>query len=96
MFKYEVRIDRSCVKDWNDGEKWGSWESEYNNKFHSITRVEDGEYGEIQSSLDLKRGDKCWVVWVEYSSGDSFGQGVRNDVTPVAVFTFEEAAEELK
>lgn len=96
IFKYNIKIDRHCIQDYHDGQKYGEWKSEYINSFHSITRVKNEDYGDIESSLDLKEGDKCWVVWVEYSSGDSFGQGVRNDVAECGVFISEEAALELK
>lgn len=92
--KYSVDIERRCVRDYHSGEKYGDWETEYDNTFKGITRS-DKEYGDLESSLDIPDGTNVYVVWIEYSSGDSFGHGIRNDVDTFGVFTSREAASEL-
>jgi hypothetical protein len=95
MNSYSVHIDRDCVHDFHDGKEYGHWENEYVNTFQGVTKGDPKSYADIQSTLSFAEGDKGYVVWVEYSSGDSFGHGTRNDVSALAVFKDREAAGEF-
>ena len=93
MFGYKVDINQHCYHSERDGEQWGSWSESYSNDFRSITPVD--EYPDITSSLDIKVGDICYVVWAEWSSVDSFGRGDNSSIEALAVFNDLECAKHL-
>lgn len=86
MFGYNVDIERICTHSEREDVEWGSWSESYDNYFNSITKTKEGGYPDITSSIEIKEGEDCFVVWAEWSSGDSFGSGDRNYVEPLAVF----------
>lgn len=93
MFGYKVNINHNCYHSESDGEQYGSWSASYNNDFRGITPV--NEYPDITSSLDIKVGEICYVVWAEWSSGDSFGRGDNSNKEAIAVFKDFECAKHL-
>src|ERR1044071_3592188 len=95
MYGYKVGIDRSCEGEYPE-EEFGDWSEDCSNSFRFIARKKENDHPDIVSSLDIQAGDACYVVWVECSTGDSFGSGYRNYVDEIAVFTSIEAAEELQ
>jgi hypothetical protein len=50
---------------------------------------------DIVTNLSIEPDEKCHVVWLEYSSGDSFGNGHRNHTVCLGVFKDQSAAKEL-
>lgn len=93
-FGYQVSIDRDCYHSESSDEEWGSWSRSYRNTFQSIKK--GGEFPDVVSTHNLKTGEKCFVVWVEYSTGDSFGSAERAEVEVVGVFKDRAVAEELR
>ena len=74
--------------------EWGSWSSQYSNYFEDVTKTDT--YPDITSSLDIKEGELCFVVWAEWSSGDSFGCGVNSNTEALAIFTDVKSVKEFK
>lgn len=93
-FGYGVDIDKICTHSESSDEPYGYWHQSYSNTFQSISK--GGTYPDVVSTHDLNKGDKAFVVWVEYSHGDSFGHSDRGNVEVVGVFTDKAIAEELK
>ena len=94
MYGYEVKFERDCVDSRNPREQYSSWYKEYKNTFQSISRTREAP--DVVSSLVLNAGDACFLVWAEYSDGDSFGNSVRSGVEAFGVFRSYMAANELK
>lgn len=93
QFGYKVVIDQYCNEDWHDGEEWGQWHSSYTNSLNSVSTA--NEYPDVVSIHDLKPGDRAYLVWVEWSSGDSFGHGDRTSVEAIGLFVDEDSAKGL-
>lgn len=95
MFGYNVTIDRTTVSETHDGKEYGEWSAKYthaiNNKVTKTTDCPD-----VISPVDIPVGTNALVVWVEWSSGDSFGHGVCSDAEPFGIFLDMSAAKELK
>ena len=91
MFGYQVTITQTLIREWASNEAYGSWSAEYSNSFIRISKAD--RLPDITSSIDVSTGDKCIVVWAEWSSGDSFGSSSRSNVEPLAIFTDEVSAE---
>ena len=93
IYGYDVEIESLCTHSEHEHEAYGSWEEHYSNRFGRIFPVEQG--GDIISSIKAKSGEKVWVVWVEYSTGDSFGNSHCGSTEAIAIFKDIDAAEEL-
>ena len=87
---YSVEIVQELIDEHVSKEAYGSWSAVYSNSFASIRRTKN--YPDIVSSIDVSVGGECFVVWAEWSSGDSFGTGTCSNVEPLAIFTDEVSA----
>lgn len=65
---------------WHSGEQWGDWKED-----HGTVRLEylSSESGRgilvaTHKNMDLELGKTYFLVWVTYSSGDSFGHSTGN------------------
>ena len=96
MFGYKVEIDSVCTHYEREDVEWGSWSSEHSNYFKQVFKVDKNNYPDIVSSLDIKEGEDCFVVWVEWSSGDSFGWGYRSNTEPLAILKTQDQHKPLK
>ena len=101
-FGYKVSINQyqdsySNERDENgDSVEYGWHESSHSNSFSRITKVDKGGYPDIVSDFDFKKGDDVFVVWFEYSTGDSFGSSYRGSIEAVGVFKDKVCAKELR
>lgn len=96
MQKFKVDIERNLVDSHHSDEEYGDWSESYSNTFRSITLDDKIEYPDISSTLEFAAGEQVYVVWVEYSYGDSFGHAHCVGSEPVAIFKDSVSAYELK
>ena len=82
-FGYNVNICSKCDYSECSEEEFGDWSELYSNSFKSITKTD--KYPDVTSLHDFKSGDVAYLVWVEYSTGDSFGSGHRNGTEVIAL-----------
>ena len=94
MFGYKVEINSICTESYRSEEEWDSWSSQYSNYFEDVTKTDT--YPDITSSLDIKEGEMCFVVWAEWSSGDSFGTAHDGNAEALAIFTDVKSAKEFQ
>lgn len=85
MFGYKVSIDHEVYFSESSDEEYGSWSEECSNSFDKIEKTE--KYPDVSSVQDIKQGEMCFVVWAEWSSGDSFGSSSKGCKEAIAVFT---------
>lgn len=95
MFGYRFSIDQTCTNSYHSGEQWGEWSESYVNRSDAYIRKEN-KYPDVVCPYKLDSGDSAFVVWVEYSTGDSFGHGERNATETIAMFKDIKAALDLK
>lgn len=96
-YGYMVEIKQSCIEDYHDGQPYGEWGSEYSNSFGGIRQAtKDDKYPTIFAPFEAKRGEDVFVVWYEYSTGDSFGHSTRGSTDVAGVFKDLESAKSLK
>jgi hypothetical protein len=87
-----VRINDICTHSFREDRDWGSWEETYMNSLGGVYLNKDC-YGEsVPVDFEVAKGDIVYVLWAEYSTGDSFGRGVRNATDIVHVFKDESKA----
>ena len=96
-FGYLVKINNYCTHSEYEPEQFGSWYESYDNTFSHVSPSNGiTDYPDVTSILQVKPGDKVFVVWLEYSSGDSFGHADRKYIETPAIFNNHEDAENLK
>lgn len=94
-YGYKVNIERYCDHSEQEAVEWGSWSASYTNTIDGLI-IKETEHPDVASIYDLKPGERAFIVWVEWSSGDSFGRGIREYTEVIGLFTKYEDAEVLK
>lgn len=86
MSELWVTFDRNCDDSYREDRMYGEWRESWTNYIRGI-HLTNSNFGErVTIDYDVKLGDDVYVLWAEYSSGDSFGHGNRNRVDVVHVF----------
>lgn len=93
QFGYKVDFSHVQKSYKREKQKYGSWSAVYENKLNGISR--NDQYPDITSTLDIQAGDDVYVVWCEWNSGDSFGNGQCAGYEAVGVFKDQKAAIEF-
>lgn len=94
MNGYKVTIAHNRLHASGATESYGEWSESYSNTFESIEKIE--KYPDLCSVEDLKIGDTVYVVWAEWSTGDSFGNADRYYTEALAVFSNSTDAVNMK
>lgn len=84
MKGYEVKINSHCDESWSEPEQYGSWRESYTNSFQRVSKVD--KHPDASMIDDIAVGEMCYVVWAEWSSGDSFGNSENGSTDVLAVF----------
>jgi hypothetical protein len=91
---YYCSFKRQQVFSQEDGEGSGSYIiSSYENSLESVTKVAQGP--NITSIHNFLKSAKAYLVWIEYSTGDSFGSHTRSEVLPIALLKYKKDAKTL-
>ncbi len=93
QYGYKVVINSRELNRVDPDEPYGRWSVECEN---SISRVHKTlEYPDVASADDIAPGEDAFLVWAEWSSGDSFGSGTRNHAEPFGIFAKYEDAQKF-
>jgi hypothetical protein len=75
-----VQYSQICTNDYHSGEQYGDWSTSYDFAVHGVTHGDRSRWEGLahQQELfnvqfDINIGDTVYVLWMTYSSGDSFG-----------------------
>lgn len=72
--KIFVKYDTRCYTDYHDGEEYGSWEKSGDFWVDGVYSRKNGYgYEEFDTTFKAKIGDRVYVLWIKYGTGDSFG-----------------------
>lgn len=71
--KFEVSVDTWVTRQGDPEDEWDSDSTDGTVTVESAKLVADDAYNTLQASFDVKAGDVIWLVWAQYSTGDSFG-----------------------
>jgi len=89
-----VDINTQCTHSYRENVEWGSWEDSYYNSFDGVF-LEPKEYNKkVPVDFEVNKGDTVFVVWAEWSTGDSFGHSNRGQTEVIHVFKDEKLADE--
>lgn len=95
IFGYKVTINQNCTLDEPSDEPYGDWSSSFNNSFGTISKSTDIGRTDVVSTINLEKS-KGYLVWLEYSTGNSFGSAYCGSIESIGVVETLEAAEDLK
>lgn len=93
IFAYNVNIQRYLDFSHRSEEAYGEWEESYSNSFVDCSKSTT-KYAHVYSPVDIEKTGG-YLVWVEYSQGDSFGRGIRSGTEIIALFQKKESAKKL-
>ena len=94
-YDYLVPIKKKLIRSNHSKRMWGPWGEEYDVQLNSniikkIDKIPDiDECYDVVSELDLPAGSVAWIVWVVWSTGDSFGWAKNSHVEVLAIFDHE-------
>lgn len=95
MFGYKVVIEQCCDHHEHSGEQYGDWSASYSNTIQDVVQ-KTNDYPDVVSTLDIEPGTQAHVVWVVWSSGDSFGWARGSHSEAAGIFTDVAAAEQFR
>lgn len=95
MYGYQVEVESHCNESYRSPEQWGEWRESYSNHLKSIAS-HDNKYPNVTSIHNIEPGQMALVVWIEWSTGDSFGHGTRSGTEVIGLFQDMQSAQSLK
>ena len=95
QYGYKVTVESYCNESYHSGKQFGEWRESYTNNLKSIAS-HDGKYPDVNSIHNIEKGKPALVVWIEWSTGDSFGHGNRTCTEIMGLFKDMESALSLK
>lgn len=92
-------VDKTTLSEGKSSRKrYGSWWKDSTHTFHGLVsdigKTTSFGYEMVTTSADAKPGDLLYLLWVEYSTGDSFGTS-RGNFCEVGVYDDEEKAKHI-
>ena len=93
-FGYRVDVHGECLEDFHEDKPEGDWKEEWVQTFEGV--FVDDNFPDLAATLEIKEGEKCFVVWASWSQADSFGSADDKHVEMLGIFREEESALELE
>ena len=93
-FGYRIEIFREFINESYDDKSEGDWSEEWAQTFEGAF-INDN-IPDLASALEIKEGEKCFVVWASWSPGDSFGRSDNRNTEALGIFKDSESAAELE
>lgn len=94
-----VRYNVICEYHTSDGEQYGDWRSDHSFSIERVEHVAEGtksissSYSSDRFDINAKPGDVAYVLYMIYSTGDSFGSSTGNGEV-LMVYTDKAIAQE--
>jgi hypothetical protein len=84
----------NCTHSYYEDREWGSWEETWENHLDGVSLDKDRFYypESVPTDFEVAKGDIVYVVWAEYSGGNSFGMGDRNHTDVIHIFKDQDLA----
>ena len=85
-----IDINGSLTDSYRSDEPYGDWSESYYNFLGEVTLSDN--HPDVVTNLDIRPGDDIFVVWAEWSTGDSFGNANCSQTEAFGVFKDYESA----
>lgn len=94
MVPLYVQYEQNTISSYHSGEQYGDWSAEYDFRVTGVSLTPRSRCYEEEFGLpEVKAGDAVFVLWMTYSSGDSFGSSTGNGEV---LWVFKDAALALR
>lgn len=90
----KVEIRQACTGTIVPEYRHGYWEESYVNTLERITICD--EYPDVVTTLPVRAGETVYLVWAEWSAGDSYGIAIKRFYETFGVFYDMESAQQLE
>lgn len=93
-----VEFSRKLMKDYQEDKQWGSWSKEYINMFKGVynSPSKHRKLERVPVKFEVNDLDRVYVVWAEWTSGNSFGFGKGMCVEVMGILKEEDEAYAMK
>ena len=91
---YKIKLESTLEFSESEPERYGSWEKASSWEIGRIAEKVDN-YPDVTTTLDLPKNSTAFVVWVRWSSGDSFGHHKNGYAEAIGIFADYRVAQEL-
>lgn len=81
-----ARIDRTCLHSSREKGLYGSWSSSYVNILSGVGIEKNYGHRKVAVDFDVQIGDVVFVLWAEWSTGDSFGKSKCGSADVIHIF----------
>lgn len=92
--RLDIQINHECLQ--SEYSEYGDWRKTYSNSMGSVRLVDPNSNRGEPVPFEVKSGDYVYVVWAEWSSGNSSGWGKNSNTEVMAVFKSIEKADAAK
>ena len=93
-YGYRVKLESTLEHSESEPEQFGSWSKSSSREIGRIAERVD-EFLDVTTTLDLPKNSTAFVVWVRWSSGDSFGWHTNGYAEALGIFADYRVAQEL-
>jgi len=95
--KLFVKYKSYCLNSFQSEKDYGDWGStnDFSVEGVTLTKPEDYNFEEFEVPDSVKKGDDVYVLWMSYSTGDSFGSSTGNGEI-IWVFSDKKLGEKAK
>jgi len=87
-----VTMDRRLIHSHYSDEKYGEWSETWTNDLGSVSLSKTYDSDIVDIDYDIQKDDIVYVLWAEWSSGNSFGYGENNSYDIIHVFRSKDIA----
>lgn len=95
VYGYKIKLESTLEFAESEPERYGSWTKESSWEIGRIAEQVD-DYPDVTTTLDLPKNSTAFVVWVRWSSGDSFGHHKNGYAEVIGIFADYRVAQELQ
>lgn len=87
-----VELGKVCTASYYAPEEYGEWSETWDNEFRAVYAEDGWDREKVPVDYEVKQGDIVYVVWAEWSSGNSFGRDHNGHTDVVHVFKDKDLA----
>ena len=90
-----VQYNEHCTDSYHSGEQWGEWRESYDFSVTGVSLTSRDRWNEetLGCLVDVKAGEPVFVLYMTYSTGDTFG---RAEGKGEVIWVFKDAALAMK
>lgn len=73
FLKFDVSVETWVIRHGDPDDEWDNDSTDGIVEVTEYNLVKEDGYHVLETAFDVAPGDSVWLVWAQYSTGDSFG-----------------------